>query len=104
MGLTIPFGNQPKDTHLYFADSCFAHFPGRAFKVLESNRGEKRWLRQVVQQPLHLVSKNLPLSTDELRKRLKIREGANYFYLPMHCQMDNVILWLHSACLLISES
>lgn len=79
LGLDYPVWQPAEHTHLYFADSCFAHFPGRAFKVLESNRGEKRWLRQVAQQPLHLISKNLPLSTDELRKRLKIREGGELF-------------------------
>lgn len=71
---------QPAEhTHLYFSDSFYPQFPGRSFKVLECNPGEKRWLKEVVKEPLHLVAKNLPTSTDELRRRLKIREGGELF-------------------------
>lgn len=68
-------------THLYFSTTEIADFPGRTFTVLEHNLGEKRWLRQVTQKPLHLIAKNLPTSTDQLRRQLRITEGGTHFLI-----------------------
>lgn len=68
-------------THLYFSHQPTPGFPGRTFRILEHNLGEKRWLRQIVKEPLHLITKNLPTTTDQLRKSLRIHEGGTRFLI-----------------------
>ncbi|MDN4754386.1 SAM-dependent methyltransferase [Porphyromonadaceae bacterium W3.11] len=68
-----------RHTHLFFSESLIRDFPGRTFKVLEHNMGDRRWLKQVCKEPLHLVAKNIPVQTDRLRQQFKIREGGNKF-------------------------
>ncbi|MDO5017459.1 MAG: class I SAM-dependent methyltransferase [Porphyromonas sp.] len=77
--LDDPVWKPATHTHLYFSDRLTTQFPGRAFQVLDSNHGDKKWLKQVSKEPLHLLAKNLPLTTDQLRRQLKIREGGNHF-------------------------
>ncbi len=70
-----------KHTHLLFAGSSDAwqDFPGRAFQVLESGVWDKKVIRQITRQPLHLIAKNFPVPTDRLRTQLKVREGGELF-------------------------
>lgn len=79
--LPYPVWQPAPDTHLYFTHQPIADFPGRCFRVLESNKGEKRWLRKVTQQPLHLITKNLPITTDKLRHKWHIDEGGQLFLI-----------------------
>lgn len=68
-------------THLYFSRTELTDFPGRTFTILEHNLGDKRWLKKVTQKPLHLITKNLPTSTDQLRRQLRITEGGDCFLI-----------------------
>lgn len=68
-------------THLYFSREPLTDFPGRTFNIIEHNLGEKRWLRQITKHPLHLITKNLPTTTDQLRRQLRITEGGDYFLI-----------------------
>lgn len=79
LGLDDPVWQPARHTHLYFSEELLPDFPGRAFELLEHNLGEKRWLKEVSRQPLHLQAKNLPTSTDQLRRQLKVKEGGDLF-------------------------
>lgn len=68
-------------THLYFSKEKLDNFPGRTFNIIEHNLGEKQWLRQIAKEPLHLITKNLPTTTDQLRRQLRITEGGNRFLI-----------------------
>ena len=79
LGLENPVWKPARHTHLYFSEELLPDFPGRAFELLEHNHGGKRWLKEVARQPLHLQAKNLPTSTDQLRRQLKVKEGGDLF-------------------------
>lgn len=80
-GLPFDVWQPAPHTHLYFSRSQLLGFPGRVFKVIEHNLGDKRWLKQIAEQPLHLMAKNLPTSTDQLRRQLRITEGGDRFLI-----------------------
>lgn len=79
LGLDYAVWQPARHTHLYFSEELLPHFPGRAFELLEHNLGEKRWLKEIARHPIHLQAKNLPTSTDQLRRQLKIKEGGDQF-------------------------
>lgn len=73
-----------RHTHLYFSDDAEGSdcFPGRAFRVLEAGAWDKKRIRRLADgEPLHLLTKNFPISTDRLRTQLRIREGGARFLI-----------------------
>lgn len=75
----FPVHKPAAHTHLYFSESLIDEFPGRRFRVLEHSHGDRRWLRKITKEPMHLVAKNIPVRTDHLRSLLKIKEGGQHF-------------------------
>ncbi len=57
------------NTHLYVSKEYVAEFPGRIWKL----RGEFAKDRQILHASV--MTRNYPLSADQLRKKLKIKEG-----------------------------
>lgn len=57
------------NTHLYLSTEYVAEFPGRVWKL----RGEFAKDRQILHASV--MTRNYPLSADQLRKKLKIKEG-----------------------------
>jgi hypothetical protein len=57
------------NTHLYLSKKYLAEFPGRIWKL----RGEFAKDRQILHASV--MTRNYPLSADQLRKKLKIKEG-----------------------------
>lgn len=84
-----------KHTHLFFSDDFIGSFPGRKFRVLEHNMGDRRWLKRISKEPLHLVVKNIPVQTDQLRRQFKIREGGSKF-LFAYGRSDKKTQYIHA--------
>ncbi|MDR3062323.1 MAG: class I SAM-dependent methyltransferase [Dysgonamonadaceae bacterium] len=69
------------DSHLYTHDNYVSGFPGRVFEmeaVTSFNRGELRSVMKNVEQA-NLSIRNFPVSTERLRKKLKLRDGGNRY-------------------------
>lgn len=68
-------------SHLYTSPHPVADFPGRIFRVEEiipfHGKNVKNLSRMLPQA--NLTVRNFPLSTEELRKRLKIKEGGDTY-------------------------
>lgn len=66
-------------THLYTSDTYLPHFPGRVWQVNEpAIKDAKRQLDSTAKYSI--VSRNYPLSPEQLRKKYKLLDG-NDFYL-----------------------
>ena len=69
------------NSHLFFSDRQVASFPGRGFiieKVASMNKRElKKSLAGVAQA--NIAVRNFPMSAEELRRRLKLRDGGDVF-------------------------
>lgn len=70
-------------SHLYTSDSLVNDFPGRKFQVNEIydfNKKEIKMLSTKLKQS-NITARNFPLSVDNLRKKLKLKEGSkNYIF------------------------
>ncbi|MDE7109673.1 MAG: hypothetical protein K2O49_06895, partial [Muribaculaceae bacterium] len=59
-----------KDSHLFISDSRFDDFPGRVLKIDKTiNKKDRKTLKGF---PANVVTRNYPLSADNLRKKLGV--------------------------------
>lgn len=73
------------NTHLYTSDTCISGFPGRIWQVLDAEIKEpKRQLDKSVRYSV--ISRNYPLSPDEIRKKYKLRDGDEQYLIAARHQ------------------
>lgn len=65
------------NTHLFHSSDLHEDFPGRILKVEKLITNKDR--RSLKGTPANIVCRNFPVSPEELRKRLGVREGKNQF-------------------------
>lgn len=66
------------NSHLYTSSEQIDNFPGRIFKVVETYSFDKQSLKSLKNKLLkaNLAIRNFPSSVENLRKKLKIKEGG----------------------------
>jgi 16S rRNA G966 N2-methylase RsmD len=70
-----------KNTHLYTSVKLLLDFPGRVFEVQNQWGNSKKELKELASKipKANISTRNFPLSVDELRKKLKIKEGGETY-------------------------
>ncbi|MBO4489376.1 MAG: SAM-dependent methyltransferase [Bacteroidales bacterium] len=70
-------------THLYTSDEAVPDFPGRIFKVVQTMPFHKHTIKTLAAEipQANVAVRNFPLSAEELRNRLKIRDGGQMFVI-----------------------
>lgn len=78
------------NSHLYTSDCYLPDFPGRKFEVVEVIDFNAKSLKTVGKQypRINLSTRNFPLTANELQKRLKCKDGSE-FYLFATTLADN---------------
>ena len=76
------FGLQKLDanTHLYVSDTLVLDFPGRAWKINQILNG-KISEKMVHGQMVNVLCRNYPLTPDQLKKKLHLRDGGTGFVI-----------------------
>lgn len=67
-------------THLYSSDKLTIDFPGRIFKI-ESHLDEKMVSKLLPDGKANVITRNYPLSTEALKKKLKLKDGGDKFVI-----------------------
>lgn len=62
------------NTHLYTSEKLADNFPGRKIEIIEVFKPKKGKIGKA-----NVVCRNFPLSTDQLKKKYKIKDGGEYF-------------------------
>lgn len=62
------------NTHLYTSDELNNGFPGKIYEVIEELKEVKKSIRN---QSFHVISKNYPLSVENIRKKYKLKESES---------------------------
>ncbi|AQW92187.1 class I SAM-dependent methyltransferase [Elizabethkingia anophelis] len=75
------------NTHLYTSPDFIENFPGRVLKVVtvEAKKIEKG-------ERFNIISKNYPLTPDEIKKKYKIKDGGNQYLIFTQSQKGKIIL------------
>jgi len=78
-----------KNTHLYTSNQLITDFPGRVFEVQNTFGSSKSELKELMGkiQKANITTRNYPLPVDELRKKLKIKDGGDIYLFA--CTFDN---------------
>jgi 16S rRNA G966 N2-methylase RsmD len=67
-------------SHLYTSHVLQEDFPGHIYRILQVTRPEAKAVRKVIEtNKAHLVTRNFPMKTAVLQKKLGIEEGGFYF-------------------------
>jgi len=78
-----------KNTHLYTSNEFIEEFPGRIFEVTGQWGNSKKELKDLILRTpkANISTRNYPLSVEELRKKLKIKDGGDIYLFA--CTMNN---------------
>lgn len=75
------------NSHFYTSDERLKEFPGR---ILEVEKVEAKAIKKG--EKFNIVSKNHPLSPDEIKKKYKISDGGNAYLIFTQSQKGKIIL------------
>ena len=69
------------NTHLYTSSAVVADFPGKVFRIkcLDPNPTQLKELLPTGKA--NVVSRNYPLTPDEIKKKLRLRDGGDMFLI-----------------------
>ena len=77
------FGVKPlhQNSHLFVSDKEVDGFPGRGFMIERITSMNKRELKESLPgiTQANIAVRNFPMSADELRRRLKLRDGGDVY-------------------------
>ncbi len=70
-----------RNSHLFVSNDEIDGFPGRRFRIMSISSFNKKELKQKLKgiEQANITVRNFPLSTDQLRKRLKIKDGGDVY-------------------------
>ena len=86
------------NSHLFCATSDVPSFPGRRFAVDAVSSLNKKQLKPLLEglRQANITVRNFPLTVDELRRRLKIKEGGStYIFATTLADRTSVLLFCH---------
>ena len=87
------------DSHLYTSETLIKNFPGRIFKLVSAFSFNKKEIREnlgAIKQA-NLSIRNFPGTVDELRKKLKLKDGGEiYLFATTLFDERKVLLKLYS--------
>jgi hypothetical protein len=69
------------DSHLYTSDRLLPTFPGRIFRIESVSSFNKKALQTALQATpcAHIATRNFPLTAQQLRSRLKLKDGGDTY-------------------------
>ncbi|MFN6089221.1 MAG: THUMP-like domain-containing protein [Cyclobacteriaceae bacterium] len=69
------------NTHLYTSPNLFTEFPGRVFKIEALNPTLQMLKELLPEGKANVATRNYPLSAQELKKKLKLKDGGDKFVI-----------------------
>ncbi len=69
------------NTHLYTSPNLFTDFPGRVFKIEALNPTLQMFKELLPDGKANVATRNYPLSAQELKKKLKLKDGGEKFVI-----------------------
>ena len=80
------------NTHLYTADQLIEDFPGRVWKVIAQPIKNQRDIAALGIQRAAILTRNYPLTPEELRKKFKVQESDSHFLIGARIACKPILL------------
>ncbi|MBD0401841.1 class I SAM-dependent methyltransferase [Flammeovirga sp. EKP202] len=83
------------NSHLYTSEALIEDFPGRKFEIKAKSQVQKKALQKLLPgMKANLTVRNFPQTVDQLRKKLKLKEGGNDYLFATTIMSDEKVLLL----------
>jgi hypothetical protein len=69
------------NTHLYTSSKHVTDFPGKVFKIEYLNPDIKHLNKMLPDKQVNVISRNYPLTPEEIKKKLRLRDGGEKFLI-----------------------
>ena len=100
-GLTqyYPVKKIHRDSHLYTSTNLISDFPGRIFKINTCYGFNKKGLKSLMAavKKANLTTRNFPLKTEELRKKLDLKDGGQIYLFATTLGENRVLIQCESV-------
>ena len=80
------------NTHLYSSPNLFTDFPGRVFKIEALNPTLQLLKELLPEGKANVATRNYPLSAQELKKKLKLKDGGEKYVIGFSDQKKKTIV------------
>lgn len=92
-------GQLDLSSHLYTSDDYLENFPGRRFRVDKVFTMNKKELSEGLKHcdSANITVRNFPMSAENLRKKLKIKDGGEIYIFATSMQNQNILI----KCLIV---
>ena len=82
------------NSHLYTSDNYISNFPGRKFEIIETVTFNSKNIKDIKTKypQTNLSTRNFPLTTAELQKKLKTKDGGDLYLFATTLSNDNKVL------------
>lgn len=89
-----------RNTHLYTSENKIEHFAGRTFKVIkELHPSAKEVAKDITNGRVHVITRNYPISSEELQKKLRLKEGGDLYIIGLtKCDEKKAIYLCEAIC------
>ncbi len=79
------------NTHLYTSDERL-DFPGRTFRVVRATKLDKQLKNEFAGGHANILTRNYPLSVEEIKKRAGLKEGGEQYLICTQDQKEKLVL------------
>jgi 16S rRNA G966 N2-methylase RsmD len=87
------------NTHLYTSDEADIQFPGKLFRVIETGKVDISWLKKhLPNKQVNISTRNFPGKPEDLRKKLKLKDGGELTLFGYRNHENQVELALTQKC------
>lgn len=81
------------NTHLYTSDEVKSDFPGRIWQTINIVKADKKSIADFLpERKANVLTRNYPLSPDELKKQLGIKDGGELYLIGFTDQKKKLVL------------
>lgn len=86
-------------THLYSSNDVISNFPGKRFECISSGTVQREWIiPHLTDLRINISTKNFPMKADELRKKLKFKDGGIFTLFAIQNKEEKNELLLCIKC------
>jgi len=80
-------------THLYTSPELIQNFPGRIFKIIHVVKPDPKILKEVFPRgKANVITRNYPLSPEELKKKTKLKDGGELYLIGLSGQSEKYLV------------
>jgi hypothetical protein len=93
IGVAFSLNKISVNTHLYTSARLIPDFPGRVFKITAFLKPDASSITNILpERKANILTRNYPLTPDQLKKKMKVTDGGDNFILAFSGQKEKYVV------------